>query len=173
MNKHFLKASIIGIFITNFTIAQDTIKCNDLFFKDTLIDKIIGNWIVSGDIGGETITYNFIANWELNHQFVELSFADTAIKPQYMAKVFIGYDCISERYVAHWLDNFGGRYSETLGYGKRISNSIEFRFEYPDGPFINKFIYNSKNDSWQFHTTTKNKKGNWVSFGDMYLQKVK
>lgn len=36
---------------------------------------------------------------------------------------------MSERYVAHWLDVFGGRFSETLGFGKREGNSIRFLFE--------------------------------------------
>jgi hypothetical protein len=43
---------------------------------------------------------------------------------------------MSERYVAHWIDVFGGRFSETLGYGKRAGDEIDFIFEYPDGPFV-------------------------------------
>jgi len=171
MKNNFFKALLISIFITNFAFAQDTINCNDKIFEDPLLEQLIGKWTVSGDIGGEKIGYHFIANWELNHQFIALSFEDTALNPQYMAKIFIGYDCISERYVAHWLDNFGGRYSETLGYGLKTGNSIEFRFEYTDGPFLNKFIYDTDSDKWQFHTTTKNNKGSWVVFGDMYLQR--
>ncbi len=173
MNNKFFIALFIGIFITNFSFGQDKIDCNDKVFEDSLLEKIIGKWTVSGDIGGEKIGYHFMAGWELNHQFVELSFADTAVNPQYMAKVFIGFDCISKRYVAHWLDNFGGRFSETLGYGIKNGNSIEFRFEYPEGPFLNNFIYNSNNDSWQFHTSTKKSNGSWVTFGDMYFQRVK
>jgi len=171
MRKSCFKMFLICILLSDLAFAQDIVRCNDTVFKDPLLEKITGKWTVSGDIGGEKIGYHFMAAWELNHQFIELSIADTALHPQYTAKVFIGYDCISERYVAHWLDNFGGRFSETLGYGCKTGNSIEFRFEYPDGPFINKFIYNNNKDSWQFHTTTKNSKGDWVVFGDMYLQR--
>ena len=28
-------------------------------------------------------------------------------------------------------------------------------------------------DTWQFHTKTKNSKGDWIIFGDMYLKKFK
>ena len=150
---------------------QDTLKCNDNRFDDPLLQNIIGTWNVTGQIGGDKVTYNFAGSWELNHQFISLTFADTAKQPQYTAKVFIGYDCISERYVAHWLDNFGGRFSETLGYGSKVKNTIEFRFEYPQGPFINKFIYDNTADTWQFHTTTKNSKGIWVTFGDINLKR--
>ena len=100
------------------------------------MDKIAGTWSAGGKITGDSVMYHFNASWELNHQFMVLSFADTAANPQYIAKVYIGYDCISERYVCHWLDNFGGRFSETLGYGTLTGNTVEFRFEYPDGPFI-------------------------------------
>jgi hypothetical protein len=170
MNNYFYKALFIGIFITNFTFCQDTVKCNDKLFEDSLLEKIIGKWSVSGDVLGEKIVYNFNAKWLLNHQFIELSFEDTASNPQYMAKVFIGYDCISEKYVAHWLDNFGGRFSETLGFGIKTGNNIEFRFDYPEGPFLNNFIYDNKKNSWLLHSTTKNSKGIWVVFGNMYLK---
>ena len=152
---------------------QEAIKCNDNTFNDPLLEKITGTWNVTGQIGKDKINYNFKASWELNHQFMVLSFADTAKQPQYAAMVFIGFDCISERYVIHWLDNFGGRFSETLGYGIKSGQHIEFRFEYPDGPFINTFMYDDKADTWQFHTKTKNSKGDWIIFGDMYLKKFK
>ncbi len=157
--------------INKHCISQDTTKCKETVFNDNLLEKIIGNWNVNGNIGGDAVNYHFNAIWELNHQFVALTFADTATNPQYTAKVYIGYDCVSERYVMHWLDNFGGRFSETLGYGIKSGNNIEFRFEYPDGSFINKFMYDVTKDSWQFHTTTKNNKGIWITFGDIYLKR--
>lgn len=40
---------------------------------------------------------------------------DVSSPPNYEAMVFIGYDNTSERYVVHWIDVFGGRFSETLG----------------------------------------------------------
>jgi hypothetical protein len=152
---------------------QDTVKCDNKYFKDELLDKITGQWNLSGEIRNEKVENNFTAGWILNHQFLELNFTDVVTPPGYMARVTIGYDCISERYVVHWLDNYGGRYSETLGNGTIADQSIVFRFEYPDGPFLNSFIYHKNNDSWQFHMTTKNDKGEWVVFGDEYLKRKK
>jgi hypothetical protein len=37
---------------------------------------------------------------------------DVQTPSQYEAMVFIGYDNTSERYVAHWIDIFGGRFSK-------------------------------------------------------------
>ena len=165
---------IMSVFLSFNTVSgQDTIKCIDTIFNDKLLEKLIGNWDVSGNVLDENINYHFHACWELNHQFIELSFADTAKRPKYIAKVYIGYDCSIKRYVAHWLDNLGGRYSETLGYGEKTENSIAFRFDYPEGLFMNEFIYTPKTDSWLFHTTTKNDKNIWVVFGNMFLTRTK
>lgn len=162
---------VFFLVFTGICLAQDSVKCNDQVLNAPLLEKLTGNWEVNGEIGSDKINYNFTADWELNHQFLLLDFADIATPPAYAAHVYIGYDCISERYVALWLDNFGARYSETLGYGIQKGDSIDFRFEYPDGPFLNCFIYNRQSDTWHFHTTTKNSEGKWVLFGDMYLNR--
>lgn len=162
---------IITLYVASVSFGQDTLKCNPNRFEDDLLDKLIGQWSLTGEIGNRPVKNSFTAQWILNHQFIELNFIDVASPPAYLAKVSIGYDCIIEKYVVHWLDNFGGRFSETLGYGLRKGQTIEFRFEYPDAPFINQFIYDNKNDSWHLHMTTKNDKGDWVVFGDEYLKR--
>lgn len=169
--KKLLLLLILTIPLT--LIGQDK-PCDPQLFSDNLLDKLVGEWKITGQIGGDPVENNFDAKWVLNHQFLELNFLD--VNPEdYAAKVFIGYDCISERYVVHWLDSFGSRYSETLGYGiKKDENIIEFRFEYPNAPLINKFSYDSKADIWTFFVTTKNKEGNWVEFGTEKLtRKIK
>jgi hypothetical protein len=76
---------------------------------------------------------------------------------------------MSERYFAHWIDFGGGRYSETLGYGKRVGNEIDFVFEYPDGPFRTDFIWDSPHGKWHWQMTQKNASGQWTSFADLTL----
>lgn len=63
-----------------------------------------------------------------------LEMRDVHDPPAYDAHVYIGHDNASDRYVAHWIGLFGGRWSETLGFGSRDGDSIRFVFEYPDGP---------------------------------------
>jgi len=174
--KHLIKLRtliFVLAFIANITYGQDTAKCNQNYFIDPLLQKLTGHWSATGNVGGDKVTYNFSNQWVLNHQFIELTFADKATKPAYTAKVFIGYDCTKDKYVVHWIDNFGGRFSETLGYGKKKDQSIEILFEYPEGQLINTFTYDSKNDSWTSHSITKDEKGNWVTFGDIYLKRTK
>lgn len=82
------------------------------------------------------------AEWVLNHQFLRIDEKENAPQPgstPYEAMVMLGYDNTGERYVAHWLDMYGGRFSETLGYGTRAGNEIRVVFECPDGPFHTTF----------------------------------
>ncbi|MFI5154380.1 MAG: hypothetical protein ACHQET_13660 [Chitinophagales bacterium] len=165
------KLLIFGFLICLICNGQDTVRCNPNYFDDNFLDKLTGDWNLVGTIGKTAIKNSFSVSWILNHQFIEINFVDQASPPSYFAKVMIGYDCISERYVAHWFDIFGGRFSETLGYGVRKGQMIEFRFEYPEAPFINQFIYDNKNDGWQLHMTTKTAQGNRVLFGDEFLKR--
>ncbi len=81
----------------------------------------------------------------------------------------IGYDHTSERYVAHWMDIYGGRFSGTLGYGVRSENQIEFVFEYGDGPFRSVFRRLADKNQWQWLMTTKNNHERWLEFASLML----
>lgn len=133
-------------------------------FFDDLLDHLAGTWKMTGQILGQPVTHRVTAEWTLNHQFLNFHEKDTADPPAYEVEVYIGYDNLSERYVAHWLDVFGGRYSETLGYGKRDGNSIRFLFEYPDGPFVNSFAWKPELRKWHFVLESKNSDGKWINF---------
>jgi hypothetical protein len=74
---------------------------------------------------------------------------------------------MSERYVAHWLDTFGGRFSEILGFGEKIGRySIRFVFEGGTGPLHNTLTWNTKRRIWNMRIVQKNEKGKWTLFGD-------
>jgi hypothetical protein len=86
---------------------------------------------------------------------------------------FLGYDSTSERYVLHLMDVYGGRFSESLGYGPRNGNEIRFVFEYPDGPFDNTWHWDPANDSWQWAMQQKDKNGKWTSFAELKFRRTK
>jgi hypothetical protein len=113
---------------------------------------------------GRTAENTLKAEWVLQHQFLRIHMKDVATPPSYEAMVFIGYDNASERYVAHWIDVFGGRFSETLGYGARDGNRIKFVFEYPDGPFHNTFTWDAEAKTWTFLMEQKDQTGKWKEF---------
>jgi hypothetical protein len=142
-------------------------------FEDEFISNLAGSWRMSGTILGRAVNHTVEAQWVLNHQFLQIHEnsldAPTKGEPAYEAIVMIGYDNASERYVAHWNDIYGGRFSETLGYGTKSGNQIEFVFEYPDGPFHTTFRWLPDKKQWQWLMRTKDSSGKWADFANVTL----
>jgi hypothetical protein len=136
-------------------------------FRDPLLDNLVGDWRVERKFGSGRQAENTLhVEWVLDHQFLELRYRDVATPPKYDAMVFIGYDTGEQRYVCHWIDNFGGEFS-ALGYGK-IDNegrAIEFTFNYKDGPFINRFSFDSASKTWT-SLMRQQDKGEWKVFAE-------
>jgi hypothetical protein len=100
-------------------------------FQDPLFEQLTGTWTMAGAVRARPATYSLRVEWTLNHQFLRLEMRDVSEPPAYQAAVYIGYDNTSERYVMHWLDAFGGRFSETSdlenGTATRCSSSLSTR----------------------------------------------
>jgi hypothetical protein len=178
MTRAICTALALLFFSTGFAPAADAPLPLDgagVTLNDPLLDHMTGRWSVSGILVGRPVTQTVEADWILNHQFLrihEIGATDPKTgKPDYEAMPLVGYDNASERYVAHWIDVFGGRWSETLGYGKRNGDEIDFVFEYPDGPFHTDFIWNAKASTWRWHMTQKGSDGQWHDFADLTLAK--
>jgi hypothetical protein len=171
--KNWLLALALLVFVLIPAVrAQDTPPAPDgrqHSLQDELLRQMAGRWKLSGAIRGKNVEHSVEAQWVLNHQFLQVHEKDAATPPAYEAIVMIGYDNVSERYVAHWIDIFGGRVSETLGYGGRTGDQIEFVFEYPDGPFHTIFRRMSDKKQWQWQMRTKNDVGKWVEFANLTL----
>jgi hypothetical protein len=138
--------------------------------EDPLLDKLAGEWVTTRMIRNKSETNNVKAEWVLNHQFLRLHYQDVQKPSRYEAMAFIGYDNTSERYVMHWIDVYGGRFSETLGYGVRSENSIRFVFEYPDGPFHNTLTFDAKAGTWISIMEQKNAAGVWTRFAEDHFR---
>ena len=151
------------------TPAQQPLDGRERIFHDELLDQLAGDWKVSVKFKTRTAENTAVVEWVLNHQFLLIKMKDVNNPPQYEANVYIGYDNASDRYVAHWIDVFGGRFSETLGYGTRSGNSIKFVFEYPDGPFLNTFSWDPNKKSWTFLMQQKDQNGKWTLFAENTL----
>ncbi len=145
-------------------------------WRDDLVDHMVGTWKLRGQVMGRDAHHEVAAEWVLNHQFLRIREKTEAGAPasekRYEAIWLLGYDPISERYVLHLLDVFGGRFSETLGYGVRDGNAIRFVFEYPDGPFHTVFQWSPEKNTWQWQMTQKDKDGKWSNFGDFKLTRL-
>lgn len=151
--------------------AQEPLDGRNRIFRDDLLDNLSGDWKLTRRIRGQSVENSVKAEWVLNHQFMLVHMKDVSSPPSYEAMVFIGYDNAGERYVAHWIDVFGGRFSETLGYGRRSGNSIKFVFEYPDGPFNNTLTWNPETKGWTFLMEQKDRSGKWAVFAEDTLRR--
>ncbi len=142
-------------------------------FHDPLLENMVGTWKLNGRIAGREANHTVDADWVLNHQFLRIHEKDNGASKDgavpYEAIVMIGYDNASEHYMAHWTDIYGGRFSETLGYGTRSGNEIRFTFEYPDGPFHTTFRWKPDSSQWQWLMEGKNKQGQWTEFANVSL----
>jgi hypothetical protein len=137
-------------------------------FEDALLDKLVGNWHVVRRFGdGRTAENTVRVGWVLNHQFLELHYLDVAALPQYEAMAFIGFDHKTSRYVLHWLDVFGGRASEIIGYGTldEAAHTIYFTFNNPDGQFMNAYAFDPATKNWTSVMRQKSK-GPWSLFAE-------
>lgn len=116
---------------------------------DDYLDNLVGDWRLTRVMPTRTAENTMQCRWVLGHQFVQMHMIDVKSPPAYEAIVLVGYDRPRSRYIAHWCDSFGGEYSAD-GYGVRKGDSIEFRFDYPDGPFFNTFTWHPETRTWTF-----------------------
>jgi hypothetical protein len=150
----------------NQTVAQQPLDGPSRVFHDELLDNLVGDWKITRKFKARTVDNTATVEWVLNHQFLLIHMKDVNSPPQYEANIYVGYDNTSDRYVAHWIDIFGGRFSETLGFGSRSGNSVKFVFEYPDGPFLNTFTWNPEQKSWTLLMQHKDPNGKWILFAE-------
>jgi hypothetical protein len=147
-------------------------------FHDELLNNLVGEWKVHGTVVGQQVEQDCDVDWILNHQFLELHFVGTKAAesqdPPYEAMVLIGYDNMSERYVAHWLDTFGGRFSEVLGLGTKMEggSSIKFVFDGLGGLLHNTLSYNPDNSTWHMLIVQKDAKGKWKTFASESFERA-
>jgi hypothetical protein len=140
-----------------------------------LVDHMAGPWTMTGDVLGKSAHHTVRAEWVLDRQFLRIEEKTSSDAPaderRYDSIWFLGYDDVSDRYVMHLMDTFGGRFSETLGYATRDGNTLRFVFEYPDGPFHTDFTWDPGKQQWTWLMQQKDKEGAWKPFAHLTLAK--
>jgi hypothetical protein len=131
-------------------------------FHDDLLEQMVGVWAVTGTESGQPLRRVATVDWAMNHQFLRIH--QREMDGSYESEIFIGYDNLSARYIAHVLDTNGARRSQTPGYGIRIGDKIQFTFDYsfssPNAaPLIDTLSWDSKEKTWQFVLEFKDKQG--------------
>jgi hypothetical protein len=139
-------------------------------FEDPLLDTLAGEWHLTRKIGTRVAENRVRAGWILAHQFFRIDMIDVETPPEYEALVLIGYEHADRRYVAYWLDVFGGKFSEK-GFGIREGDSIRFEFPYPDGAVRNTFAWNAAAGTWGARIEQQDVRGRWSLFAEDTLRR--
>src|SRR4029078_4656636 len=81
-------------------------------YADALLDRLIGPWVLRGQIAHKETTHDVVAEWVLGHEYVRLHEVarekDSKGNAAYEAIVFIGSGRPSHDYACLWLDSTGG-----------------------------------------------------------------
>jgi hypothetical protein len=153
--------------------AEEPQDGRDQPLRDAFLDQLVGDWRVERVMKNRKAVNTVHTEWVLNHQFVRLHYRDTATPSQYEAMVFIGYDNAARQYVVHWMDVFGGHFSQPLGFGKHEGNALTVTFNYPDGEFQNTYTFDPKEHVWTSLMRQKDKDGKWTTFAEDHFRRMR
>lgn len=120
-----------------------------------LLDRLAGDWVLQGTIGGKQTTHDVHADWVLNREYLRVHEVsrekNPTGSPAYEAIVFISWDVKAQEYVCLWLDSTagGGLSAQGLGHAKRSGDSIPFIFTISPSNFLrNTFTYDGGANTW-------------------------
>ena len=151
--------------------AETPVDGVDRYCDDALLRALVGEWNLTRKIGARSEQNHVRAEWVLNYQFLQVHMKDVKQPPGYEALVFIGRGETEGRYVIHWIDTFGGTFSEK-GTGTRDGSTIQFVFQYPGSLLHNTFTRNLSDNSWSCRIEQQDDSGNWSLFCEDLLTRV-
>jgi hypothetical protein len=126
-------------------------------FEDELLDRLVGEWVMRGEIAGNEIVHDLEVEWILANHYIQIKEVsrgrDQNGNPEYEALVLIGWDDEAEQYACLWLDVTGGEglTNGVIGRASREGESIPFVFDMGgDAAIHNTFVYEREADRWNW-----------------------
>jgi len=133
--------------------------------RDSLLDHLIGAWVLRGPMAGQNVTHDVTFQWVLGNEYVEMTEVSrertAAGVPTYEAIVYLVHDPHTQDYGALWMDNtdYNAFYPAGVGRGRAVGDSIPFVFTDSASRFHNTFVYDRKSDTWAWHMDNEDAHG--------------
>ncbi len=158
------------------THAQNTVTSK----AESLLDKMTGEWVMSGTIGKEQVTHDVFVDWILKRQYIRIHDVsrekDDDGELAYEAWIHLAWDKENAEYVVMWLDNTGTTNfaAEGVGHGKPAGDRIPFVWTFADGSGIhNTFAYDRASDTWSWTIDNVDKSEKPSPFARVTLKRKK
>jgi hypothetical protein len=143
-------------FILLFVLVSFSVSAQQTTFQDSLLDHMIGKWVLQGTIEGKGTTHDVVVEWVLGHQYVQFHEVsrekNSNGEAAYEAIVLFGWNRSLSQYACFWLDGTSGNglSNPVIGHAKRNGDTIAFIFKFSDTSiFHTTFLYKRDVDAWQ------------------------
>ncbi len=144
-----------------------------------LLDRLAGDWVLTGALGKSTSTHDVHGEWVLNHEYMRLHEVSREKKangdPVYEAIILISWDPKAQEYACLWLDNTegGGLSAQSIAHARRQGLEIPFVWSQAGEESLrNTFTYNPALDTWKWIIDNITK-GKADRFADVTLTRVR
>jgi len=143
-----------------------------------LLDRLAGNWVLTGTIGGKQTTHDVHAGWVLRREYLqihEISREKNANgEPAYEAIILVSWDPKANQYACLWMDSTaGGALTSpvTCRATPAADDSIPFVFTLsPTESLHTTFAYRRATDQWRW-TIDDQTNGKTDRFADVALSR--
>lgn len=147
-------------------------------FRDPLVDKLVGRWVLQGTIAGRgEIVHDVIGQWVLGHQYLLLRETSRQLRPGttspvHEAHFYIGWDQPRGRYGAIRLDVSGDSSPAVLGSAQPMINALPFVFTDDDGTVTRTTLtYERATRRWRW-LTIREKDGQSTTDADLEMTRA-
>lgn len=145
---------------------------------EALMDRMVGEWVMTGTIAGEQVTHDVSAEWILGRRYVRIHELarerDENGDPAYEAWIDVAWDPEAAEYVVMWLDNTETTNfaEEGVGHGTPDGDRIPFVWHLADGTGIqNTWVYDRADDMWTWTIENVGGSGQSAPFARLLLRR--
>lgn len=122
-----------------------------------LLNRLAGDWVLTGTIGGKQTTHDVQARWVLRREYLQIHEIsrekDAKGEPAYEAIVLVSWDPKANQYACLWMDSTAGGAltSPVTCRAMPSGDSIPFLFTLsPSESIHTTFAYRRATDTWQW-----------------------